>query len=354
MDLELTDEQKLLDSSVETLLERSGGDPAAVWEKLVEFGGLMVDPEALGAVELCLIARNLGAKLASVPYLGSAAARYAVERIEDLPAGFAALAEEPTAIAVALLEPGGGWSAERVSTRLDGDVLNGEKCAVEAVDAADALLVVARDEEGPALALIPLDAAGLEVTAQDSIDAGAPLSQISLTAAAVGAGCLLPGAAAAAAIERLTAIGGLLAAAEANGAAGAMLAEATEYAGQRRQFGRTIGSNQALRHILADMYVRQTASWSSILYSAAALDDDAPEARRSASITKAFAARACRDVAHGAMQVFGGIAFTEEHDAHRFLRRINLRSEQFGGAQHHERLLGRALAATARQTAAAG
>jgi len=354
MDLELTDEQKLLDTSVETLLERHADDPAAVWEKLVEFGGLMVDPEALGAVELCLIARNLGTKLASVPYLGSAAVRYAVEPIEDLPAGFANLAEEPTAIAVALLEPGGSWSAERLSTRLDGEALNGEKCAVDSVPAAGQVLVVALDDQAPALALVPLDATGLEVTAQDSIDAGTPLSHISLAAVAVGPGYLLSGAAAAAAAERLTAIGGLLAAAEANGAAGAMLAQATEYAGQRRQFGRTIGSNQALRHILADMYVRQTASWSSILYSAAALDDDASDAQRSASITKAFAARACRDVAHGAMQVFGGIAFTEEHDAHRFLRRINLRGEQFGSAEHHERLLGRTLAAEARQTASAG
>ncbi len=49
MDLELTDEQKLLSNSVETLLERSGADPGGTWEKLVEFGGLMVDPEGLGA-----------------------------------------------------------------------------------------------------------------------------------------------------------------------------------------------------------------------------------------------------------------------------------------------------------------
>src|SRR4051812_22347720 len=110
MDLELTDEQKLLSASIETLLERSGSDTEETWEKIVEFGGLMVGEEALGAVELCLIARNLGAHLAAVPYLGSAAARFAVDGIEALPAAFAALAEEPTAIAIALLEPGGSWS----------------------------------------------------------------------------------------------------------------------------------------------------------------------------------------------------------------------------------------------------
>lgn len=350
MDLELTDEQKLLSGSVETLLERSGGDRGEVWEKIVEFGGLMVDPEALGAVELCLIARNLGAHLAAIPYLGSAAARYAIQAVDEPPAGFAALAEVPAAVAIAFLEPGGGWTAETLTTRLTGGSLAGEKCAVEAAGAEE-LLVVCRDDEEPVLALVPADAAGVELTAQDSIDTSLPLSRLSLAAVAVGSDRLLSGAAASAAIERLEAIGGLLAAAEASGAAATMLALATEYAGQRRQFGRTIGSNQALRHILAEMYVSESASWSSILYSAAALDDDAAEARQSASITKAFTTRASREIAHGAMQVFGGIAFTEEHDAHRYLRRINLRGSQFGDAEHHERLLGRALATSVKRVA---
>jgi alkylation response protein AidB-like acyl-CoA dehydrogenase len=352
MDLELTDEQKLLSTSIETLLERSGADAGETWEKIVEFGGLMVGEEALGAVELCLIARNLGAHLAAVPYLGSAAARYAVEGTPDLPAAFAALAEEPTAIAVAFLEPGGSWSVEALSTRLADRVLAGEKCTVEAAG-VDELLVVARDDDGPALALVPLDAAGVEVTAQESIDSSIPLSRVSLAGVAIDADRVLSGTAAAAAIERLEEIGGLLAAAEVNGAGGTILAQAAEYAGQRRQFGRTIGSNQALRHLLADMYVREAAAWSSILYSAAALDDGAAEARRSTSITKAFASQAGREVAHGAMQVFGGIAFTEEHDAHRFLRRINLRGSQFGDAAHHERLLGGELAGGARRVTAA-
>jgi len=352
MDLELTDEQKLLSSSIETLLERSGADAGETWERIVEFGGLMVGEEALGAVELCLIARNLGVHLASIPYLGSAATRYAIDGIEDLPAAFAALADEPTAIAIAFLEPGGGWSAEALAARLEGGTLTGEKCTVEAAG-AEQLLVVARDEDGPVLALVPLDAAGVELTGQDSIDPSAPLSHVSLDGVAIDAARLLAGAGAAAAVERLEEIGGLLAAAEANGAGATMLAQATEYAGQRRQFGRTIGSNQALRHLLADMYVRESAAWSSILYSAAALDEGAEEARRSTSITKAFAGVAGREVAHGAMQVFGGIAFTEEHDAHRFLRRINLRGSQFGDAEHHQRLLGRALAADARPVAKA-
>ena len=86
------------------------------------------------------------------------------------------------------------------------------------------------------------------------------------------------------------------------------------------------------------------ARWSTVLYAAAALDDELPDAQRTAAIAKAYVARAAREVAHGALQVFGGIAFTEEHQAHRFLRRIIVREQQFGDAAHHERELGRALA----------
>jgi alkylation response protein AidB-like acyl-CoA dehydrogenase len=82
-----------------------------------------------------------------------------------------------------------------------------------------------------------------------------------------------------------------------------------------------------------------------VLYAAAALDEGADDAARTASIAKAYVGRAAREVAHGAMQVFGGIAMTAEHPAHRFLRRIIVRERQFGDTAHHERALGQALAA---------
>ena len=118
-------------------------------------------------------------------------------------------------------------------------------------------------------------------------------------------------------------------------------------------FGQTIGSNQALRHLLADMYVRQASSWSTVLYAAAALADGSDDAAQTASIAKAYVSRAAREVAHGALQVFGGVGFTAEHPAHRFLRRIVVRERQFGDAAHHERMLGRALAEAVRQPALA-
>jgi alkylation response protein AidB-like acyl-CoA dehydrogenase len=326
VDLELSDEQTWLSEAVETLLVREADE---LWPSLVEFGALSVGgDEGLGAVELCLIARALGAHLAAVPYLGSAAARFAAE---------ADLGDD--AVALAVLEPGSSWTAAPASVVAHGAV-TGRKVAVEHAGAVARLAVVAVAEDGPALAIV--DASGVSSAAQPVFDPTAPAYAVELAGAPVVAGPF-----AGEAVRRLTTIATLLAAAEAVGAAGRILDDACRYAAERRQFGRTIGSFQALRHLLADMYVRQASSWSSVLYAAAALDEDAAEAPRTVSIAKAYVSRAAREVAHGAIQVFGGIAVTAEHPAHRFLRRIAVRERQFGDAAHHERELGRSLASTA-------
>jgi alkylation response protein AidB-like acyl-CoA dehydrogenase len=327
MDLELSDEQTWLSEAVDTLLAREAED-GRLWTSLVEFGALSVGgDEGLGAVELCLIARALGAHLAPVPYLGSAAVRFATE---------ADLGDD--GIALAVLEPGSSWGAAPACTVTH--TVTGRKVAVEHAAAVSRLAVVAAAEDGPVLAVV--DATGVASVPQPAFDPTVPTYAVDLVDAPVVAGPF-----GGEAIRRMTTIGTLLAAAEAVGAAGRMLDDACRYAAERRQFGRTIGSFQALRHLLADMYVRQASSWSSVLYAAAALDEDVDEAPRTVSIAKAYVSRSAREVAHGAMQAFGGIAVTAEHPAHRFLRRIVVRERQFGDAAHHERALGRALASTA-------
>ena len=117
MDLELSDEQTWLSEAVGTLLERKADE---LWPSLVEFGALSVGgDEGLGAVELCLIARALGAHLAAVPYIGSAAVRFAAE---------ADLGDD--AVALAVLEPGSSWAAAPASVVAHGAV-SGRKVAVE-------------------------------------------------------------------------------------------------------------------------------------------------------------------------------------------------------------------------------
>ena len=219
--------------------------------------------------------------------------------------------------------------------------------AVEHAEAVDRLAVVATLGGRPGLVLLQADTPGVAVTPQPAFDTEVPMSAVELADVDASAAGLAEGPVAAELLRRLTLTGGLLAAAEAVGAAGRLLEDARTYAGERRQFGRTIGSYQALRHILADMYVRQASMWSTVLYAAAALDDDLDEAGRTAAVAKAYVSRSAREVAHGALQVFGGIAFTQEHPAHRFLRRIVVREQQFGDGAHHERELGRALAADA-------
>jgi alkylation response protein AidB-like acyl-CoA dehydrogenase len=338
MDLELSDEQRWLSESVETLLAREA-EPERLWARLVDFGALSVGGEdGLGAVELCLIARALGAHLAPVPYLGSAAVRFAAESLA------ADIGDD--AVALAVLEPGASWAAAPSLTAVvpvaGGHVVTGRKTAVEHAAAVARVAVVAAAPQGPVLGIVDAAAPEVALVPQPAFDPTAPMYAVELADAPV-----LSEPLGVETIRRMETIGTLLAAAEAVGAAGRMLDDACRYAAERRQFGRTIGSFQALRHLLADMYVRQASSWSSVLYAAATLDEDAGEAARTVSIAKAYVSRAAREVAHGAMQVFGGIAVTEEHPAHRFLRRIVVRERQFGDAAHHERALGRELASIA-------
>ncbi len=357
MDLELSDEQVWLEESINTLLDRQwpaapdawqarDDDRRRLWDSLVDFGVLGGSEGHLGAIELCLTARALGTHLASAPFLDSVAVRYALAPLAaQLPDGFNELLDSNSRVAIALLEPGTGWGVSGTRAVLQRGRLTGIKVAVEHAADADCFAVVARVEGTPALGLVPSGSPGVQVTPQPGLDAGVPLSNVAFADAEVEA--VLEDELAEAMIGRLKSAGGLLAAAEAGGAAAGVFAEACRYASERRQFGRTIGSNQALRHLLADLHVRQASGWSTTLFAAAALDDGMPGARQTASVAKAYVSRAAREVAHGSMQVFGGIAFTEEHPAHRFLRRIIVREQQFGDAAHHERELGRSLAAGA-------
>jgi alkylation response protein AidB-like acyl-CoA dehydrogenase len=358
MDLELTDEQRWLSESVDTLLareslpiERMADATAAqrrrVWEELVAFGALSLGGEdGIGAVEACLIARSLGAHLAAAPYVASAALRLA---LIDAPS--AGSVDGETAFALALLEPGSSWSSGELLTKLRtqsaGAVVTGEKVAIEQADLAEQLAIVAALDGEPALALTSTAARGVVLSPRSSFDPTLPMSAAFLEEVAVEDTAVFTGATALRALERLTVAGSLLAAAEALGAADRIFGEACRYAGERRQFGRSIASFQSLRHILADLYVRSASGWSAVLYAAAAFDEGAHDAAQTASIAKAYVSRGAREVAHGAMQVFGGIAFTAEHPAHRFLRRIVVREQQFGDAAHHERALGRHLASRA-------
>jgi alkylation response protein AidB-like acyl-CoA dehydrogenase len=324
VDLQASEEQTLLAETVDELLAREA--PERAWASLVEFGAL---DEELGAVELALVAGAVGARLAAVPYVESAAAGYALG--EAVAAG--------AAVSLALSEPGRSFAPTDPTTTLEAGRLSGEKSGVAYASTVDRLVVPAAASDGVALALVPAGAA-TAIEPEATLDPTLRPALVRLDG--VEPASVLADAAPLA--ERLAAVAAVLASAEAVGAAGAVLRLARDYAAERRQFGKRIGSFQALRHLLADMYVKTESSWSSVLYAAASLDEDEPGSLRTASIAKAFASRSTHEVAHGALQVFGGIAFTAEHPAHRFLRRIAARGSQLGTAREHERSLGRSLA----------
>jgi len=332
VNLELTEEQTLLREAVGEMLARSAGDdglvPAsagdALWRELAEFGALDVGgDEGLGAVELALIAWSLGGRLAAVPFVDSAALAY--------------VAPGHGRAALGLSEPGRSFAPAEPSTSLDAGCVTGEKSGVAFAGSVERLAVAAAGPDGPVLALVGAAGAGVSLEPESTLDPTLQPARVSLDSADAEPAAGAP-------VAEVSAVAGVLAAAEAVGAAAAVLELACTYAAQRRQFGQTIGSFQAIRHLLADMYVKVESSWSSVLYAAAALDEHEPDGLRTASIAKAYAGRATHEVAHGALQVFGGIAFTAEHPAHRFLRRIAARGAQFGTPREHERALGRSLA----------
>ncbi len=346
MELQLTDEQGMLAESVRELLGRRAGEDGLVpeeaagplWRELVDFGALEIGPSAgaLGAVDLALVARALGERLAAVPLVDTAALLLAAGPEPELD-DFAG-----AATALGLDEPGCSFAPSQPSTTLEGGRVVGTKTAVAFADAVTMLAVPAVTPDGVALALVRADAPGVELEPEPTLDSSLRPATLRLDGATPER--ILAGASTASLVDHVAATAAVLAAAEAVGAAASVLQLARDYAAERRQFGHPIGSFQAVRHLLADMVVLTESSWSTVLYAAASLDEGEPDSLRTAAIAKAWTSRATLDVAHGALQVFGGVAFTAEHRAHLFLRRIASLGTRYGSAADHERELGRSLA----------
>lgn len=342
MDLQLTPEQEQLIGTMRQMLHALSDESnfipvaneATLWNSLGDFGALDVGSadDQLGAVEAALIARELGQVLAPGPYGDSAAVRYALgDQLDDV---------ATTRFAAAINE--GGLGLEGPSRTTWSSSLSGEKRSVLGGGRSDRLVVAANGPRGAAILLITPDAKGVTLTNDESLDVSLEPVRVAFDEVTQGVS-VLSDSDATDRLERLDAIGAVLAAAHAVGAGASVLELARDYAASRKQFGRSIGSFQAIRHILAEMYMKIECSWSSVLYAASSLDEGTEDALAVASIAKAYAGRATLQVAHDALQVFGGVAFTLEHPAHRYLRRIVVLADHFGSPREREATLGRAL-----------
>jgi alkylation response protein AidB-like acyl-CoA dehydrogenase len=351
-----TEEQAALRASVASLLEKrsdsaavraafasqDGFDPA-LWSTLVEQIGaaaLSIPEEHDGAgatwVETHLVCEELGRGLTPSPMLGSAVlAAQAVLATGDADAAARLLpgiaAGEQTALCWA---SGSGWAVPGV--RATGSTLTGTAHHVLGGDTASTLLVVALVDDGVALLEVSADAPGVTATRVPVMDPTRTLATVEFDGVEATA---IPTRASF--LPRLRAAGWAAISAEQVGAARAVLDATVQYTQERKQFGRTIGSFQALKHRMADMYVR-TETARSLSYSAAALvaeaiggsDEQAYAAEIEAAAAKVYCSEALQWITGEAIQLHGGVGITWEYDVHLYFKRAHGTAQLLG--QPHE------------------
>ncbi|MCZ7528752.1 MAG: acyl-CoA dehydrogenase family protein [Acidimicrobiia bacterium] len=371
MRFELSGEQRALAASTRHLLARrwSGEEarkaldappatiPGGLWRELVDLGwpGLAL-PEAQdggGLVTACVVAEEAGRALLPGPLLSASAAAVALavagdhgDLLTDLVAGVrrATLAVE---------EPGGasGPDAVRATATPDGDGLRleGTKILVPDVEGADVVLVAVQGPGGPVLVAVPGDAPGLTVTPMRRIDAQA-VAEIVLGGVRVPAAALVGrGPAAPRVLSVAYDAWTVLLAADLLGTARWALETTTSYARERVQFGRPIGSFQAVSHRLADVCTLVELGWGLVYGAALAHDEGRPEAPALAWAAKAWTSDAAVAATEAALQLHGGIGFTWELDVHLYLRRARAGAVTLGTADAHRDRLARYLEARYRQ-----
>jgi len=357
MQFQLTDEQRALQDAVRSYLRDkfgptqvrelyenpdSEGLPAPLWKALGEQGWLAVlvpeehDGIGLGLLDASVLARAFGAGAVPGPWLGTVlvteALRVAGSK-EQQAARLPALAAGEVKGAAALLKQGSSPSPAGAPATSSGGALSGRLDLVDYPEVADVLLVAAQD----GLYLVDPRGAGVSITAQQSLDRGARVGTVTLDGAP---GEKLEGSSPQV-LQQLLDAAAVLVANDLVGLARKALTDTVEYDKTRVQFGKPVGSFQAVKHELADLHVAVTFAEHAATYAAFAADVDAPDRQLAASIAKSKAADAA-DLATAAMiQFHGGIGYTWEHDTHFYFKRCKRLQGAYGdAAQHRERIAG--------------
>jgi len=311
--------------------------------------GLLIPEEYGGAGasarEAAVALEELGRAVAPVPFLASAVlATVALLESPASPAREAALrgladgTRTGTLAVTATTWPGAAFPLS-VTGSLDGErlVLTGAVTGVLAADRADLLVVPVLVGGDRYLALVEGGAAHLTRRAVTSLDPTRPVGELTLdqVTAAVLAG---PGQAEAA-LERALCHGAALLASEQLGVAEQALSEAVAYLKVRHQFGRPIGSFQALRHRAADMWSDIASARAAARYAAACLAEDSSDVAVATALAQAFCGDVAVHAAEECVQMHGGIGFTWEHPAHLYLKRAMASSLLLGTADRHRNTL---------------
>lgn len=317
-------------------LARSGsGFDDKLWSGLVELGvtGVVV-PErfggaGLGVFEAALAAEALGYHAAPTPFLAACVmAPLAIHGAGSDGASAAWLpriAQGTARFAVVFERLAGTTGARAIERRVDR--LSGRLDAV--IDIAGATHLLAVLDDG-AIAVLPLDARGVNVTPHPSLDRTRPVGSVELSDARAD---VLPAPDAHALALRVLDVGRTMLAADTLGAAQSMVDRAVAHAKQREQFGRLIGGFQAVKHLCADMAMTLEPSRALVWYAAYAQDAMPDEARLAACHAKAHLAEVAREVSRTATEVHGGMGFTDELGLHYCFKRITANRQLLGGPE---------------------
>ncbi len=369
MDFALTDEQRLLQHSVERLFadhypfearkrygQEPGGFSRALWARYAELGllGLPFDEadggSAGGPVETMIVMEQIGRALALEPYLATVVLAGGLIRLSGSEAMRAELipqiASGDLMLAFAHAERQSRYDLADVAARARRDgagfVIDGAKSLALHGDSAQKFIVSARlaggqnDRAGIGLFLVGAAADGVSTRGYPTVD-GQRAAEVTFSGVRVPAAAAIgePGAAFPL-IERIADLAIAALAAEAVGAMAAMHETTVEYMKTRKQFGVTIGSFQALQHRAADMLIAvEQARSMAMLATMMAADDDVRERRQSVSAAKVQIGRSGRIVGQGAVQIHGGIGMTMETKVGHYFKRLTTIDTLFGDADHH-------------------
>jgi alkylation response protein AidB-like acyl-CoA dehydrogenase len=331
----------------EAMISELGYD-ANLWRRMADELGILglTVPEELGGagaghIERAIVQEELGRHLTPSPFLASAVLATDLLLALDDPAARSDLLPRMTGgeliAAVAIAEDRGVWaSGGATAARGSAEqwLLTGSKAAVIAGDIADVLLVYARAEAGPAWFLVKAADApqGLRRTTLTTLDPTRRLARIDFDA--TPATMLLSGDPVDV-VNRVFNLGGVALAAEQLGGLERILQLTVEYAKVRIQFGRPIGSYQAVKHGCADMYCDWELGQSALRYASWSADHAPEELPAAAALALAYLGPAYFRAATGGVQYHGGIGFTWEHDAHLYYKRAKSTELLFGSPSLH-------------------
>jgi alkylation response protein AidB-like acyl-CoA dehydrogenase len=330
----------------------------ALWGHMVELGwpALTVPESAgglgFGAVELAVVAEELGRAIAPGPLLPTVSQFVPVlvtlATPEQKDRFLTPVAADGTAGTLAIAETSGSFDPAAVTATAtpagDGYTLTGTKDGVLEVPASTEVVVVARTpgsagDDGVGAFVVPADA--LTVTPVPALDPSRLVATVTLDGVTVAADRVLgsPGPAAAQALRRALRTATMTMAMEAVGTAQQAFDISLAYAKEREQFGVPIGSFQATKHKLTDLFVLLERAEALGYFAALTIAEDDERATVSTSMAKAAAGDAAQRIAKEGIQIHGGIGYTWEHDMHLYVRRLQSSTALFGGPSQHRQLV---------------